>query len=55
MSSAELSEYGKTVPEKSFVNTGKLVEPEKRPEAEPRRSKVYENLGLTEAEMKQCK
>ncbi len=55
MSSVELAEYGKSVPENSFVNTKKVTEEEKRPEAQAKKSKIYENLGLSEEEIKNCK
>ena len=55
MSSVELAEYGKSVPENSFVNTKKVTEEEKRPEAPAKKSKIYENLGLSEEEIKNCK
>ncbi len=55
MDSVELSEYGKSVPEGSFVNTKKVTEAEKRPEAPAKKSKIFENLGLSENEIKQCK
>jgi len=54
MTSVELAEYGKSVPENSFVNTKKVVEPDKRAEA-AKKSKIFENLGLSENEIKNCK
>lgn len=52
MDSVELAEYGKSVPEDSFVNTKKVTEAEKRPEAPVKKSKIFENLGLSEDEIK---
>lgn len=55
MDSVELAEYGKSVPEGSFVNTKKVTEAEKRPEAPVKKSKIFENLGLSEDEIKNLK
>lgn len=55
MDSVELAEYGKSVPEDSFVNTKKVTEAEKRPEAPVKKSKIFENLGLSEDEIKNLK
>lgn len=55
MDSVELAEYGKSVPEGSFVNTKKVTEAEKRPEAPVKKSKIFENLGLSEEEIKNLK